>query len=67
MRHEGEPRWELDPASAEDYEERTRELDEPPGERFRQWLIVVTPLAALSEQLRGANGTRRPARSRAAG
>ena len=30
-------RWELDPASAEDYDERVRH--ERAGERFRQWLM----------------------------
>lgn len=41
MRHSGEPRWELDPASSEDYAERTAELSAAPGERFRRFMIAA--------------------------
>ena len=44
MRHSGEPRWELDPASSEDYEERTEALEDRPGDRFRQFLAARDPL-----------------------
>ena len=39
MRRRSAPRWELDPASSEDYGERVRAYDAyRSGERFRRWM-----------------------------
>lgn len=42
MRPRSAPRWELDPASSEDYGERVRAYDAyRSGERFRRWMADV--------------------------